>query len=1049
MNYKILLLSLCFLVSLVAKSNSWQQILTGTVIDATTGEPLPGVDLKIKGTNNGTMTDSYGNFSIPKPETGAIFVFSFVGYKSEKITYSGQETVDIKLSPEVTLLDEAVVIGYGTIKKSDLTGAVGSINSKVLEKSTSVNIGSAMQGQVPGLMATSNAGDPAAEPVILIRGIGTVNNTTPIYVVDGMLIDKSDPSNRASNIAFLNPADVASIEVLKDASAQAIYGSRGANGVILITTKKGAEGAPKITFSTSFAYENLILETRLLNAAEYKDWWVTSNYNDYMRVTDNPDPNVDPDTIFGSREVVERYNTGVNTDWMHEILRNDRFSQNYDFSLTGGTKDFHYAASAGYLDKKGLLQQSEYKRYSFRLNTDYKAGKHITMGENLGITSSAQEGDWYQTGIISSAMGGDPTYPVLKPDSLVDPRDPNYYINKYAPMGNSTNPVTETILQEYPRSVLTIAGNIFGELKLFKQLKFRSSWGFNLARQEQSHYTPTYFISDGVNNPVSKLEEWDWGTNGWVWENTLTWNKIFGLHNITALLGYTSEYKKNTNQYGSKQGIPGNDPELQTFDAATYNPVLTGSYNTISMVSYFARINYSFADRYLLTATVRRDGSSKFGPGHKWGTFPSFSLGWKINEEPFFKNATANFFNDLKLRAGWGQIGNSSLPVNNAYVSLLGTTSPTTGADYRYNFGNNVYSGYWLTTMGTEDITWETTGQINFGIDISILKGALTFTADYYIKDTKNMLLQVPAVYYAGYPYGGSPYTNEGSVRNNGYEVLLNYQGRSGNFSYGASVNFSSFRNEVTSLRQGKETLNSNTPAQIAVGHPISAYYGFVTDGIFQNAKEVSNYKGPNGTVLQPNAFPGDFRFKNINNDETIDGFDQTWIGNPWPKLTYGFTINLGFKSFDLVAFFQGSYGNDIYDGARQYGYSIHKPPNEYFYKNAWRGEGTSNSIPAFSTVDWNGSYYNYSDFYVDNGSYMRLKNLQLGYNLPKPACEKLKISGCRFWIGGTNLFTITKYHGNDPEVGATENPLQGAGFDNHSYYPKPSEYSMGLTLSF
>jgi TonB-linked SusC/RagA family outer membrane protein len=1033
----------------VAYSSFQQRTITGSVTDAITGEQLIGVHVLIEGTLIGTTTDLNGKFSLPKPENGAVIAFSFIGYTTERISYTGQPLIDLKLSQNVQALDEVVIIGYGTIKKSDLTGAISTVKAIDIEKFTQLNVETALQGKVPGLVVISNSGDPGNwGTTVTIRGIGTVNNNSPIYVVDGMIVDVSDPSNRANNINFLNPSDIESVEVLKDASAQAIYGSRGANGVILITTRKGTDGASKVMFSTTFGYENLIRKNKVLDATEYRDFVVETNFNDYNRYTPGADPEKDPYTLAASKPVIDEYNKGFNTDWMHEILRDDRLSQNYDISLTGGTRDFHYAASAGYLDKKGLIKLSEYKRYAFRLNSDYKVSRYVTLGENLGITSSNQSGDWYLTQIVSSAFRETPLTSVLKTDGSVDPTDPNYRYDKYAPtMGGGANPVMETELQNYPLSYLTMVGNIFAEGTLLKDLKFRTSWGFNIARDDQSHFDPVYYLPK-LSNSVSTLTENYYWSNGWVWENTLTWNKKIKNHLITVLVGYTSEYTKNKHTQVSKKGTPANDPEMQTFDATTTEASVTGGYNTFSMISYFGRVNYSFKDRYLLTTTVRRDGSSKFGPGHKWGTFPSFSLGWKINEEGFFKSFARDFFSNLKLRAGWGEIGNTSLPVYNAYVSQVMSYPPSD--DLRYIFNETVHQGYWLSTIGTPDITWETTEQINFGIDIAILKNSLSVSADYYIKNTKNMLLQLPVPIYAGYPPNAAPYTNAGSVQNKGFEVIINYQGKTGNFTYGASVNGASFRNVVTGLGAESLPIISNYgTSRTEVGSSIGRFHGYEINGVFQTEDEVQNYKDPGGNIIQPNAHAGDFRFKDLNGDGKIDGFDETWIGSPWPKLTYGFNLNLGYKAFDLVMLFQGSYGNYIYNFGRWYGNTVFTNVFEYYYKNAWRGQGTSDSQPILTSIDQNGNYYKSSGYYVEDGSYLRLKNLQLGYNLPKTACEKLKITNARLWVGGTNLLTFTKYHGNDPEVGATSSPTLDAGLDQNAYYPKPSEITMGLTVTF
>lgn len=1049
MNYKQLLIAVLLISTSITRSATQTQQLTGTITDAITGQPLPGVNVIIEGTSTGVSTDSNGKYTLPKPENGAVIAFSFIGYTTERLTYTGQLVLDVKLAPGDQEIEEVVVTGYGTQKKSDLTGSIASVSSKEIEKSSPLNIQAALQGRIPGLMIISSDGSPGNEATIRVRGIGTVNNNDPIYVVDGMLIDNSDKSWMANTIGFLNPWDIASIEVLKDASAQAIYGSRGANGVILITTRKGTEGAPKVTFSSTLSYESLGKVAPILDNNEYRDYVMTSNYNGYMRSVPGADPNVLPDTLNPTtRMVADQYNKGYNTYWIDEILQENRLSQNYDFSLSGGTKDIHYLASAGFTDKKGLVKNSEYKRNSFRLNTDFKVNQYVTVGENLGISTMVRTGDWYFLPVMRNAMYSDPLSPVLKPEGTVDVNDPDYELKKYAPMmGGSPNPVMQTELDKNNQTSLSIVGNIFGEATILKDFKLRSSWGFNLSGYEFSHFDPEYYLSSISFNEISKLTEEIRRTNGWVWENTLTWKKKIDAHDITALIGYTSEHTRITGGNASKQETPGNAPEFQTFDAAISQPIVGGTYDIVTMASWLGRINYSFRNKYLLTASVRRDGSSKFGTDHKWGNFPSFSLGWKVSDENFFENIGGSFISDFKLRAGWGQIGNSSLPVYNAYVSQISSTSEL-GEDFRYIFNENVYQGYWLKTIGTPDITWETTEQTNIGLDLAFLKNTIRVTADYYIKNTRDMLLQVPVVYYAGYPPTAAPYTNAGSVQNKGFELLVSWQGKKGDFSYGIAANGATFKNKVTSLGPGNKPIIW-APARTEVGSSIGRFYGYVLDGVFQTEEEVQDYKGPQGTLLQPRAHAGDFRFKNLNNDEVIDATDQTWLGSPWPIFTYGFNINLGYKGFDLIALFQGSYGNDIYETGRQNGNSLSAMCSEYYYKNAWKGQGTSNSNPILTTVDENENYYRQSDYYIDNGSYLRLKNIQIGYNIPKKVCDRIRITGLRIWAGGTDLVTITKYLGNDPEVGVSATPTTGAGNDWEGFYPRPREISLGINISF
>jgi TonB-linked SusC/RagA family outer membrane protein len=1032
----------------IAFDSFQQQNLTGTVTDENKGSPLPGVNIIVEGTTSGTLTDLNGKFSLPKPEKGNVVVFSFIGYETEKITYSDQANLEVKLKENITNLSEVSVVGYGTQKKTDLTGSVSTIKAKEFEKSTPATLDAVLQGRVPGLVVIGGSGDPGNfGSQITMRGIGTVNNNTPIFVVDGMIVDVSDASNPANNINFLNPADIESVDVLKDASAQAIYGSRGANGVILITTRKGTEGAPALKFSSTFSTENLIRINRVLNATEYRDYIVNANYIDYIRYDANARPDTDPYSLDASKPVVDQYNKGYNTDWMHEILRNDRVSQNYDLSLAGGTTDFHYTASAGFLDKKGLIKLSEYRRYSFRLNSDYNLRRFIHLGENLGITNSSQTGDWNFLTSVRNAYFESPLTPVLQPGT-VDPTDPNYEYDKYAPtMNGVANPVLQTKLQNYHQTYLTMVGNIFAEATIIKDFKLRTGWGFNLSENENSHYSPMYYMSSNDNNAIGSLMDNSYSSKGWIWENTLTWIKKIKSHSITLLLGYTSEYSKTRHTEALKNGTPSNDPQMQTFDAATLSSTLTGGYYINTMTSYFGRINYSLMDRYLLTATIRKDGSSKFGPGHKWGTFPSFSLGWKLAEEKFFKSLAVDFINNLKLRAGWGQIGNSILPVNNAYASQTVSYKPSD--DLRYIFNETVHQCYWLSSIGTPDLTWETTQQTNIGGDISIFNNALSLTADYYLKKTKNMLLQLPVTTYAGYPANAAPYKNAGTVQNEGFEILINYQVRTGKFNLGTSVNASVYRNKVTSLLSGNQPIVSLLSiSRTEVGSSIGRFYGYVTNGVFQTEDEVANYKDSNQNIIQPDAHAGDFRFKDLNNDGKIDSNDETWIGSPWPKLTYGFNLNIGYKAFDLSIFFQGSYGNNIYDFGRLVDNIKQQNVFEYYFKNAWKGEGTSNTQPVISFIDKNQNYRN-SDYYVEDGSYLRLKNVQLGFNLNKKVCDKLKISSARIWIGGTNLLTFTRYHLNDPEIGSTDSPANLAGLDLSGSYPRPSEYSLGLTVSF
>ena len=1049
----IILLILFLTCTIDARSAPQEQMITGTVTEAETGNPLPGVNVIIEATVTGTSTDPEGKFTLPRPSNGAVITFSFIGYTPEKVSYNGQSVIDVKLTQEIKELDQVVVIGYGTIKKSDLTGSVASVSSKEIQKSTPVNVESALQGRLAGMMVTSNSGAPGSEATIRIRGIGTVNNNDPIFVVDGVIVDNSAFYNGTRNISFLNPWDIASVEVLKDASAQAIYGSRGANGVILITTKKGSEGLPKVTFSSSIGFNSVTKIPEILNASEYRDYVYISHYNGYMRTNPNADPSVQPDTLYAMypflNDVVKQYDKGFRTDWLKEIIKTNSLNQNYNLAIDGGTQNTHYSASAGYLYSDGVIQNFNYKRYSFRINTDFKAGSFLTIGENLGISSAVKNG-LDNSSSYNGAFTADPLTPVLKPEGSVYINDPDYEYNKYEACIGSyiANPVLSGALEKHKSEDLTLVGNIFAEAAILKHLKFRSSMGINIAYKDLSDFNPRYYNSPSVQNPISTVYENNYRTKGWIWENTLTWAKTLKNHSVTALLGYTSEYTKTSYQFATKKDTPRNYPEMQTFDAATSQSLVTGTYNELSMISYLGRINYSFREKYLLTASIRRDGSSKFAAGHRWGVFPSFALGWKISEEKFVKNLGTKFITNLKLRAGWGQIGNSSIGTNYGYVSQVSSAKTDGFVDNRYIFGERVYTGYFLNQVGNPDISWETTEQSNIGIDIGIVNNSFSVTADYFVKNTHNMLLAMPFILYSGYPITGRPSTNVGSVQNKGFEIIAEYKGKSKEFIYSISINGAAFKNKVTSLGRNNEPIDWGM-GRTEVGKPMGGYYGYLTGGIFQTDDDIQNYVGPGGVVIQPNARPGDIKFQNINPDDVLDIYDQTWIGSPWPKLTYGININLGYKTIDLVAFFQGSYGNDILNTGlnshiRNCGY---QNTFRFAYESAWKGPFTSDSQPILTTVEQNDNGRN-SDFLIEDGSYLRLKNLQIGYNLPKAVCDNLKIINGRIWIGGTNLITFTKYRGIDPEVGADASPTYAQGFDFANAYPKIREITLGITIS-
>jgi TonB-linked SusC/RagA family outer membrane protein len=1032
-----------------------QVSIHGKILDEK-GNPLSGATVQVKGTNQFTQTDQNGDFSLNAPSSSSRLVFSFTGYTPKEITVGNHSNVNVTLDPANATMGEVVVVGYGTQKKSDLTGAISSVSAKDLAKATPVNATEALQGRAAGVQVTTNSGAPGTEGTIRIRGIGTVNNNDPLFVVDGMFV---------SSINYLNPSDIARIEVLKDASATAIYGSRGANGVVLITTQKGSIGKPIITFNANTSISKVTNLAKTLNRDQYLDYLKTAYLNGYLRSVANANPNEDPFTStdpffnYTKNTLKPWYDKGYYTNWADSLFKT-AVVQSYDIGIRGGASNVRYAASAGYFDQKGILENSEYKRYTFRLNTEYTVNKRLVIGENLSVAhSNTLGGGAYgyagsaSNGIINGILSADPLTPIINPNA--NPNDPDYQYNKYmySVVQNAGTPAAAIARINDRSNLLKLVGNVYGELELIKGLKLRTSLGYDYQTIDSSGFSPKYFIATNDQNPTSTVAQGNSNFFGQVWENTLNYNTKIADHSITGLLGYTEELYKGKFTNATRTGTANNDPSLQVLNAATGAITLTGNKTNFALRSYFARINYSYADKYLLTATVRRDGSSKFATGKQWGTFPSVSTGWRISNEKFFQNLKAlSFISSLKLRAGWGQIGNQSMPggTNNPYLSLVEGTN-----GYRYIFGDALANGNYLTSLGTPAISWETSQQTNIGIDLSLFglyKNALTFSADYFVKNTKNMLLSVPLPSYTGFP--SIPYTNAGNIQNKGFEIVVAYQGKAGSFTYGMSANASHFITKAVSLGAGNKPIVYNDPYtqlninRTQVGRSVGEFYGYLTDGIFQNTAEVQGYN-KNGTMIQPNALPGDFRFKDLNGDGVIDANDQTWIGNPLPKLLYGYNLNLGYKNFDVAVLFQGSYGNKLVNVNKKYrriltggGFGA----DLIAYEAAWRGEGTSNTQPIISTINKNDNF-RVSDWYVEDGSYLRLKNLQIGYNISPSWFKRAGISGSRIWIGGTDLFTITKYTGNDPEAGLSANPLMAG--REFSAYPKMKRYSLGVNLTF
>lgn len=1020
------LLSLMFLL-LIGTFTTWAQDvkkISGTVYDASTGEPLIGVSVIEVGTTNGAITDLDGKYMFEI--TSDKVSYSYIGYRTEQLTISASGTYDVKLVTD-NELDEIVVVGYGTQKKSDLTGSLASISSKDIKNYAVSNASELLTGKAAGVFVASSSGQPGSDAVIRVRGLGTVNDNNPLYVVDGQFMD---------NISSLNPADIDRIEVLKDASACAIYGSRGSNGVILITTKGGIKGETTVTLDAYVGIKNSYKALDMMNSDQF--------YNFIMEAYKN-DANFQNSQ---KEKFTNQYHKGYDTNWWDEVTRT-AFTQNYNISIRKGTDKSRTSVSLGYVGDQGAIITTEFNRLSLRLNQEYDINDYITVGTTLNAAKIKQR----DAGAIPSfdfIQKADPFTPVINP--LVDPSSANYEYNKYAPTEWSfdPNPVAMLELPDRYNDKFNVFGNVFAQVKLFKGLTYRVQYSFERNHDVFKDFRPAYqstFSEDNLANTGSKYQTETQLTNNssvvfnYLVEQRLNYNTTFGKNTLDAMIAMTYEKNSSEGINAFKRGALGNDDIYHILDAQTVGDQTSGGKETSAMLSYLGRINYSYDDRYLATVNFRADGSSRFAKGNRWGYFPSVSLGWRINNETFFRNwHIENIISNLKLRVGWGQNGNQRID-RDAPLTLIGTNN-----ENQWYFGNGYSQGYVPTYTGNADIKWETSQQTNVGLDMSFFRGSLDVTMDFYVKKTSDMLLQMPIPSFGA--FANSPFFNAGDLKNTGFELVLNYRNHIGkDFNYNIGLNMSTYKTKVTRLTS--EYL-SGSNSRTYVGGPIGRFWGYKQIGIFQNQEEIDNYVDKEGNKIQPNAQPGDFKFAKLGDGigELNDDEDRTFIGNPNPDLIYGFNLGFSYKNFDVSMAFQGTIGNDIWNTAKGT-LSAAGSQNALAeaWTDAWRTDGDVDAkYPRITNSDTNNNM-RASSFYVEDGSYLRLQNMQIGYTLPSHICKKTKLfSSCRLYLSGQNVFTLTGYSGLDPEIGV-DNPLD-MGVDN-THYPSSRTFTFGVNLQF
>ncbi len=990
---KIILL----LISLVIFQNVFsQQSVKGKITDAQ-NNPVAGASVQVKNTLRGTFSGIDGGYEIVASPTDTL-VFSMLGMSTQTIPVADKEIVNVKLLVESTELSEVVVIGYGTVKKSDLTGSVSVVKSADLTKITTLNPEQELQGKVTGVQVASTSGAPGAVPSILIRGVGTFNDSSPIFVVDGVITD---------DVSFLNPEDIASMSILKDASATAIYGSRGANGVILITTKTGKKGKTIFSYSGDYGVQILEKKINLLTGKEYATVVneITPTYNNVNLVP--------------------------NTDWQ-SLIFHPASIQSHQFSASGATENNKFYLSMGYFNQDGIVDKSSYKRLTFQLNNSYSLTKNITLSNFLTITPYKQQN---APNVVYSAYRA-------RPDLLPYNSD-----GSYAEIFNVGNPLADLQYSNNYNNGVRGVGNLIAEATVLKDFKAKSSFGLDAAYNQGTSFTPAYYVSSQQQNLLNTLNKGNSHNITWIWENTLTFDHQFGKHSINALAGYTMQRATSENSSMSGKNIIRTSPDFWYFNPNyIYDP--TSGVNTISsisngvdanlnysMMSYLFRANYTYNSKYVLTGTFRRDGSSKFSSSNRYGNFPSFAAGWIVSRESFMENLS--FLSNLKLRASWGIIGNDKIPYLGRYsvtlplVTVLGVP-PTVNSAVTYD------------VSGNPNLKWESTRQGDAGLEIGLFNDKLSGEFDYYNRVTYNILLALATPDYLGNGSGALEYFNAASVKNTGFEGKITWKAKLGEVNYSVSLLGSTTRNKVLkvggssgidSVLLGGYLSNGIAVTQSRVGLPIGAFYGYKTNGIFQSVADLNAY--PHLST----AVPGDLRFVDVNHDGKIDGNDRTYIGSPIPKFLMGFNFEVDYKGFDFSLDIQGVYGNKIFNAKEDV------RPDPYNWEKhvlgAWTGPGTSNSEPR---ATYGGNNYLPSDKFILDGSFTRLRNVNLGYTLPSAITKKLAISRLRIYVKGSNLYTLTKFTGYSPEIGSSS-VISGA-IDNGTY-PVTSVYSFGINLTF
>jgi TonB-dependent starch-binding outer membrane protein SusC len=1039
-----LLLGCMLVIQLLCSPIFAQTIISGKVTNKSTGEPLQGATVTVKGTASATQTDKSGSFSI-STAVGQVLVVTYSGMAEQEFPVVNNHSISVQLDSKITSLNEVVVIGYGTQKKSVVTGSISSVKGSDLNNQPINRIEQFLQGRASGLTVAASSGQPGSSSTLRVRGTTSLNNSDPLYIVDGVPVD-------IGGIDYLNPSDIESVEVLKDAASAAIYGARAASGVILITTKKGRVGKTTLNYDGYYGVQAPAHRLELLNATEYA---VLRN---------------EASVAGGGGIVFPDISTlGKGTDWQSLIFNDNAKIQNHELSISGGNDKSTFYTSFGFFDQEGIVASdiSKYSRFNFRMNGTHKINNWLSLGTNLGYSHIKSSGvgntNSEYGGVLSSAINLDPITKAV----ITDPSEANSGL--YTPSSTNLNGkaivkdefgnpygISTLVVQEMSNPLAYIkthlgnfgwsdnlVGNAYLEIEPVKGLKVRSNLGTKMAFWGSESFTPFYYYNPSSSNisHTSFYTESNRALN-YTWENTASYNHSFGLHNFTALVG-SGAYVQNYMQRG--MGSTYRDVPVNTFDDAKnmhFNlpdsvRIAWGSEAYPNKVSsLYGRLSYDYAEKYLFQGILRRDGSSHFGSNNKYGYFPSGSVGWVASKENFWP--VNRFVTFLKVRGSYGVTGNDNIE-NFAYVSSI-------VGGRNYTFGNNdLYTyGYSPGAIANPDLKWEETSQTNIGFDANVLKD-FTLTFDWYTKKTSGILRRIETPLYVGV---SGPIGNIADMENKGVELELGWHKTISGVRLDLKGNVSHLTNTVTFI-SNSETFYKGASLQssqleltrVQVGHAIGSFYGYKTEGIFQTEDDVNNYKNKNGELLQPSARPGDFRWADLDGDGKITTADRTFIGDPTPDWSFGFTASASFKGFDLLLFGQGVAGNQIYNGLRRLDISTANWSSKAMSR--WTGPGTSNDFPRLSTNDVNGNFSNPSSFYLENGDYFRIKVLQLGYTLPNQLTNRAGIQKVRVYVSANNLVTLTNYTGYDPEIGGSSYGI------DRGFYPQARSFTGGINLTF